>query len=111
MTAEEYEAWNRNFCALLDEFGTRVDYDQITDKFTRPQGDSIVADEFKIGDIVRLKCGGATMVIFAIVTYGDGSRRYECEWFVSSQPEMARFSASSLFRIGFPDAPAIVKAE
>ncbi|WP_371364565.1 YodC family protein [Pseudomonas sp. QL9] len=51
-------------------------------------------NEFKVGDIVKLKSGGPDMAVQAVVNQESGI--YACQWFAGKKLESGRFPADSL---------------
>ena len=52
------------------------------------------SQEFKIGDVVKLKSGGPTMTVNNIEENGE----IYCQWFAGKKLEEGQFSSDSLIR-------------
>lgn len=58
-------------------------------------------NEFKVGDIVKLKSGGPDMAVRYVPSDGG---QYDCQWFAGKKLEAGRFPEESLIEV-------VVKAE
>lgn len=52
-------------------------------------------EQYKIGDIVKLKSGGPNMTVGMVLAKG----RYRCQWFAGSKDQSADFWADALVRV------------
>jgi uncharacterized protein YodC (DUF2158 family) len=59
-----------------------------------------MANQFSLGDVVKLKSGGPKMTVNN--SYGDG-RTLSCVWFVGTEQKEARFSPEALEPAGADD--------
>lgn len=56
-----------------------------------------MAENFNIGDVVRLKSGGPLMTVTDL-THFNGVTTATCTWFVDNKPEIGHFPFSALGR-------------
>ena len=51
---------------------------------------------FKVGDVVRLKSGGASMTVSRVFKSSDGHEMVQCTWFDKPREHRAAFVIDSL---------------
>lgn len=57
-----------------------------------------MADQLKVGDVVKLKSGGPPMTIAEIDTFGDNHQKALCVWFDGNKQQQHIFELEVLLK-------------